>query len=76
MLPHPFACLDAIETGVLKGSGQGLLKEQENFARIIGTPSAKGLVHTFLASKACAKVPGLPKKGSRIETVISVIRVV
>ncbi len=55
--------------GLTKGSGQGLLKEMENFGKVIGTPSAKSLVHMFLATRAAVKVPGLPAKGSPVKTV-------
>lgn len=68
-LPHPFACLDAVEEGVKSGSVAGLRREAKNFPICVASPSGKGLVHTFLSSKVSSKVPGLPRKGSKVQTV-------
>ena len=71
LLSQPFAYLDAVEEGVKSGGEAGLQAEAAAFARLIGQPTARALVHFFFASRATTRVDGLPAKaqGKPIKTV-------
>ena len=59
ILPHASYCLEAVKTGLEKGSTEGLKKESEMFQKAVKSPAAKGLLHFFFASRATASVPGI-----------------
>ena len=63
LMPHPWLCLDAVETGVAKGSVAGLATEQDAFAKAVSSLACKGLVHFFFASRSTAAVPGVTDAG-------------
>ncbi|KAJ7568488.1 hypothetical protein O6H91_01G034400 [Diphasiastrum complanatum] len=58
-LPHPHACLDAIEEGVTNGGYAGVLKEEKVFLEALFSDTAKALVHIFFAQRATSKIPGV-----------------
>eukprot|EP01114_Cavostelium_apophysatum_P011313 TRINITY_DN2552_c0_g1_i1.p1 TRINITY_DN2552_c0_g1~~TRINITY_DN2552_c0_g1_i1.p1 ORF type:complete len:739 (-),score=232.55 TRINITY_DN2552_c0_g1_i1:1103-3319(-) len=62
-VPHPTACLDAIEVGILNGPNAGLEREIEEFLGVVHTKTSKALIHLFFASKATHKVPGVTDRG-------------
>ena len=62
LLPQPLAYLDAVEAGLKEGGEKGLQVEADAFARLIGQPVARALVHFFFASRATTKVEGVPAK--------------
>jgi enoyl-CoA hydratase/3-hydroxyacyl-CoA dehydrogenase len=62
-LPHAEACLDAILAGVEQGAEAGLIRERELFRSLLGSDSARGLIHLFFAGRAAAKVPGVSDAG-------------
>ena len=64
LLPQPFAYLDAVEEGVRSGGEAGLAKEADAFAQLVGQPVSRALVHFFFASRATARVTGVPAKAA------------
>jgi len=69
--PHASACLDAVKAGLLQGGEKGIEAEMKAFEVCISSPSARGLIHTFLSSKLAAKVPGLQgiRPAGKVQTV-------
>lgn len=58
-MPQYQACLDVIEEGVLFGGHSGVLKEYKVFKELVPSPTARALVHIFLAQRLSTKVPGV-----------------
>ncbi|MBX7165713.1 MAG: enoyl-CoA hydratase/isomerase family protein [Pirellulales bacterium] len=58
-LIHPLACLDAMLHGITDGYQAGLQREAENFAKLLASSQARGLIHMFFSPRAAAKVPGV-----------------
>ena len=68
--PHADAFLTAAKTGLLRGGDAGIEEEVRQFAPLIGSPSARALIHVFLSSRLSPKVPDLKGvRGPRIKTV-------
>lgn len=63
-MPQLEALLSAVEAGVNLGGLKGLQKETDIMISVFMSPSARSLVHMFLAQKATAKVPGIPSRSS------------
>ena len=63
LMPHPMLCIDAIEAGINKGASEGLIVEQDAFAKAVSSAACKGLVHFFFASRGTAAVPGVTDVG-------------
>lgn len=59
VLPQNVALLDAIEEGLRHGGVRGEQKEIEIMSELVLSPTAKGLIHTFLAQRATSKLPGV-----------------
>ena len=64
LMPHPWLCLDAVETGVAKGSVAGLATEQDAFAKAVSSLACKGLVHFFSRRAPPPPFPGSRTRGS------------
>jgi enoyl-CoA hydratase/3-hydroxyacyl-CoA dehydrogenase len=58
-VPHPNACLNAIEEGIINGPQKGLDREAEEFMNVFRTPTTQALIHFFFATKTTSKVPGV-----------------
>lgn len=56
MLPQYAAVVRVALQGVEQGGRRGLVLEAEEFARLVTSPTSKGIVHMFFASRATAKV--------------------
>jgi enoyl-CoA hydratase/3-hydroxyacyl-CoA dehydrogenase len=56
---HPLLCIDAIETGILKGGKAGLAAETEAFGAASKLPAHKALVNIFFAARGTKKVKGV-----------------
>ncbi|MEC4594339.1 MULTISPECIES: 3-hydroxyacyl-CoA dehydrogenase NAD-binding domain-containing protein [Nitrospirillum] len=60
--PHLFAphrCVDAVEAACTLPLAEGLKRERELFLACMDSPQRAGLIHSFFAERAVAKVPGL-----------------
>ncbi|WP_100085498.1 3-hydroxyacyl-CoA dehydrogenase, partial [Nitrospirillum viridazoti] len=60
--PHLFAphrCVDAVEAATTQPLAEGLKRERELFLACMDSPQRAGLIHSFFAERAVAKVPGL-----------------
>ncbi|TWB12858.1 3-hydroxyacyl-CoA dehydrogenase [Nitrospirillum amazonense] len=60
--PHLFAphrCVDAVEAATTLPLDEGLKRERELFQACMDSPQRAGLIHSFFAERAVAKVPGL-----------------
>jgi len=57
----PFAAVDAIEAGVLRGFDAGSAAEIEIFADCVLSEESRNLIRLFFAEREAAKIPGLPK---------------
>ncbi|GAB4839226.1 Altered inheritance of mitochondria protein 1 [Ancistrocladus abbreviatus] len=64
-MPQHLACLDVIETGIVHGGYEGLLKETKVFNELVQSDTSKGLVHAFFAQRLASKVPGVTDVGLR-----------
>ncbi|KAJ8623622.1 hypothetical protein MRB53_032151 [Persea americana] len=62
-LQHLLLCIDAIEKGVVSGSRAGLLKEAEDFQKVLHSHTCKCLVNVFIAQCATSKVPRITDIG-------------
>ncbi|TWB83049.1 3-hydroxyacyl-CoA dehydrogenase [Nitrospirillum amazonense] len=60
--PHLFAphrCVDAVEAACTLPLAEGLKRERDLFLACMDSPQRAGLIHSFFAERAVAKVPGL-----------------
>ncbi|CAM6096786.1 unnamed protein product [Calypogeia fissa] len=62
-VPHPSACLDAIEAGFLRNPYFGTVEEHKISQDLQITPTAKGLMHAFFSERSVLKVPGITDQG-------------
>ncbi|PIA44345.1 hypothetical protein AQUCO_01700147v1 [Aquilegia coerulea] len=62
-LEHPQACIDAIEEGIISGPRAGLVRELENFQKLLHSDTCKSLVHIFFSQRGTTKVPGVTDLG-------------
>jgi len=69
--PHAAAYLQAVQVGVRKGGRAGIQEEVDQMTPLLReAPSAKALIHMFLATRLSPKVPGLQGvRPGRIKTV-------
>ena len=58
LMPHPMLCIDAIEAGINKGASEGLIVEQDAFAKAVSSAACKGLVHFSSRRAARRRFPG------------------
>jgi len=63
----PYAALEAIEAGVLKGFDAGSQREIELFADCVLSAESRNLIRLFFAEREAAKVPGVPKETPAVE---------
>jgi len=66
--PSVAACVDAVRAAFEKPFEEGLAVERAHFARLRDDPRSKALRHVFLAERAAARIPNLPK-GTRARPV-------
>ncbi|HEX4278814.1 MAG TPA: 3-hydroxyacyl-CoA dehydrogenase NAD-binding domain-containing protein [Bryobacteraceae bacterium] len=57
----PAMALEALEAGTVLSFDEAVKKEREISGRSLTTPQASALIHAFLAERAVAKVPDVPK---------------
>jgi 3-hydroxyacyl-CoA dehydrogenase len=57
----PAMALEALEAAAMLPFAEGLKKEREISARSLTSPQAGALIHAFIAERAVAKVPDVPK---------------
>jgi 3-hydroxyacyl-CoA dehydrogenase len=57
----PGMALDAVEAATTLPFAEGLKKEREISAKSLTTEQASALIHAFIAERAVAKIPDLPK---------------
>jgi 3-hydroxyacyl-CoA dehydrogenase len=57
----PLMALDALEAAATLPFAEGLAKERELSAKSLTTEQASALIHAFIAERAVAKIPDLPK---------------
>jgi 3-hydroxyacyl-CoA dehydrogenase len=57
----PGMALEALEAGTKLSFDEGIRKEREISARSLTTEQAAALIHAFIAERAVAKVPDVPK---------------
>ena len=57
----PLMALEALEAAATLPSAEGLKKERELSAKSLTTEQAGALIHAFIAERAVAKIPDLPK---------------
>ncbi|XVF49170.1 hypothetical protein PTKIN_Ptkin03bG0247000 [Pterospermum kingtungense] len=62
-MPQHFACLDAVEEGILHGGYKGLLKEAAVSKELVKSSVSKALSHLFFSQRAAAKVPNITDAG-------------
>eukprot|EP00271_Cylindrocystis_brebissonii_P001447 TRINITY_DN11708_c0_g1_i2.p1 TRINITY_DN11708_c0_g1~~TRINITY_DN11708_c0_g1_i2.p1 ORF type:complete len:734 (+),score=193.55 TRINITY_DN11708_c0_g1_i2:376-2577(+) len=62
-LLHPLKCLDAIEAGIAGTGLAGTHKEEEISKELLRSPTAKALMHFFLAQRSTSKVAGVTDVG-------------
>lgn len=55
------AAVDAVEAAATLSFEDGMRREQELFASLVGTDEAKALRYAFFAEREARKVPGMPK---------------
>jgi len=58
--PAPVAIIDAVQVGAEQGFDAGLEEEARQFKRLMGDPVSQALRHVFFATRAAARVDGLP----------------
>jgi 3-hydroxyacyl-CoA dehydrogenase len=58
--PAPLKCLEAVKASLLPFE-QGLAKERELFAELLGTPESKALRGAFFGERAASKIPDVPE---------------
>jgi 3-hydroxyacyl-CoA dehydrogenase len=58
--PAPLKCVEAVKASTLPFE-QGLARERELFAELIGTPESRALRHAFFAERAASKLPDVPE---------------
>jgi 3-hydroxyacyl-CoA dehydrogenase len=57
----PLMALEALEAGTMLSFEEGLRREREISARSLTSEQASALIHAFIAERAVAKVPDVPK---------------
>jgi 3-hydroxyacyl-CoA dehydrogenase len=57
----PLMALEALEAAVTLRFADGIQREREISTKSLTTEQASALIHAFIAERAVAKVPGLPK---------------
>ncbi|BBN10760.1 enoyl-CoA hydratase/3-hydroxyacyl-CoA dehydrogenase [Marchantia polymorpha subsp. ruderalis] len=62
-VPHPSACLDVVEQGILHGGCATTFHEAKVCAELQVSPTAKGLMHAFFSERSILKVPGVTDQG-------------
>jgi 3-hydroxyacyl-CoA dehydrogenase len=55
------AAVDAVEAAATLSFEEGMRREQELFASLVGTDEARALRYAFFAEREARKVPGMPK---------------
>jgi 3-hydroxyacyl-CoA dehydrogenase len=60
-LPAPLRCLDAIEAAAAGPWAEGFETEQRLFGELMMTPESRALRHAFLAERAAAHIPDVPR---------------
>ncbi|KAK9146967.1 hypothetical protein Sjap_006870 [Stephania japonica] len=62
-LTHPLVCIDVIEEGIVSGPHAGLVKEVNEFQKLVHSDACKSLVHIFFSQRGTTKVPGVTNLG-------------
>ncbi|KAK9084259.1 hypothetical protein Scep_030730 [Stephania cephalantha] len=62
-LMHPLVCIDVIEEGIVSGPHAGLVKEVNEFQKLLHSDTCKSLVHIFFSQRGTTKVPGITDLG-------------
>lgn len=68
-MPQHLTCIDVIEHGIVHGGYSGVLKEADDFKKLVLTDTSKGLVHVFFSQRGTSKVPNVTDIGLKPRTV-------
>ncbi|KAL2631673.1 hypothetical protein R1flu_016359 [Riccia fluitans] len=71
-VPHPGACLDVVEHGLIKDPYAATILEERMSVELQVSPTGKALMHVFFSERAVLKVPGVTDTGLKPRQIRSV----